>query len=296
MHKKLSTQSGQILVIFLLIMIVGLTIGLLLLSRTTTDISLTTRVTDASRAFNAAEAGVEEAIRQAVVSIPGATPTPVPLASGVTYSLITGTLGNSTGIYPETPGADITVGEPFTVWLVPHDADGNLVTTTREYTGSQIDICFTNNIPLPAMGVTVYFKDTADGNKIKSSYTVYDPATPKRISSYNGVDSPLAPCPASYNRRARVDFSNSAIFGQTLDVGSVVLIALRIRPLYATSKIAVIPISDNLPQQGNAIESTGNAGETARRIEVDQPFTVPAPFLDHAIYSTGANSGDELIK
>ena len=53
------TQAGQILVIMLLIMVVGMTIGLFLLGRTTTDISLTSKLSDSSRVFNAAEAGIE---------------------------------------------------------------------------------------------------------------------------------------------------------------------------------------------------------------------------------------------
>lgn len=92
-------------------------------------------------------------------------------------------------------------------------------------------------------------------------------------------------------------FSNASTFGINLTTTSplIELIALEIHPLYAASVIAVVPASGTcpdggnggcLPKQGNDITSVGQAGNTTRRINVKDPYTKPAPFLDYALYST----------
>lgn len=62
LHFPYSAQSGQIGVIILLIMVVILTIGLSVASRTTQETFLATQNAESSRVFNAAEAGVEQAL------------------------------------------------------------------------------------------------------------------------------------------------------------------------------------------------------------------------------------------
>jgi hypothetical protein len=62
MSNRASYQSGQVGVIILLIMVVILTIGLTVASRTTQESFLTTQNAESSRVFNAAEAGIEEAL------------------------------------------------------------------------------------------------------------------------------------------------------------------------------------------------------------------------------------------
>ena len=58
-----SSQSGQIAVVVLLIMVVLLTIGLSLAARTTQELFLSGQQSDSARVFNAAESGIEEALR-----------------------------------------------------------------------------------------------------------------------------------------------------------------------------------------------------------------------------------------
>src|SRR4030042_5279467 len=71
--KKLHNSKGQILVLFLLVLVIGLSIVLLVASRTITDIRTTTTSDESNRAYFAAEAGVEEALQQleSTGSIPG---------------------------------------------------------------------------------------------------------------------------------------------------------------------------------------------------------------------------------
>ena len=60
MNKKI---SGQVVLIIVLLTMVGLTIGLSLISRTVTDVRISSQIEQSSRAFSAAEAGVETALK-----------------------------------------------------------------------------------------------------------------------------------------------------------------------------------------------------------------------------------------
>jgi len=57
-------KSGQVALTVLLVMVVVLTIGLSLISHSVTDISISKDEEEAMRAFSAAEAGIEEALKQ----------------------------------------------------------------------------------------------------------------------------------------------------------------------------------------------------------------------------------------
>ncbi|NCO11904.1 MAG: hypothetical protein COZ34_05090 [Candidatus Pacebacteria bacterium CG_4_10_14_3_um_filter_34_15] len=61
MQKK---HSGQIAIVILLIMVVLLTVGLSLASRTTQEVFLSQQEAESTRVFNAAESGVENALSQ----------------------------------------------------------------------------------------------------------------------------------------------------------------------------------------------------------------------------------------
>src|SRR3990170_2584450 len=91
-----SLQKGQALLVVLLVLAVVLTIAAASVSRSVVGIRITTVQEDSVRAFNAAEAGIEEAI----LTIPG-----------------------SIGfIYPD----DLLPGEVATIWFVTHDSSGQL--------------------------------------------------------------------------------------------------------------------------------------------------------------------------
>jgi hypothetical protein len=46
-----------------------------------------------------------------------------------------------------------------------------------------------------------------------------------------------------------------------------------------------------LPVQGADISSLGEAGDSSRRINVEAPYKIPAPFMDQAIYSLSPVTG-----
>ena len=63
-RNNLKSQSGQILIIFLLILVIGLAIIISIASRAITDLRVSTTSEESNRAYFAAEAGVEEALKK----------------------------------------------------------------------------------------------------------------------------------------------------------------------------------------------------------------------------------------
>ena len=61
MEKQL--QKGQVLLVVVLVMVVALTVGLSLASRSITNLRITSDDENSQRAFSAAEAGVERAVK-----------------------------------------------------------------------------------------------------------------------------------------------------------------------------------------------------------------------------------------
>lgn len=69
-HSRHATaQSGQIGVVILLIMVVILTVGLTVATRTTQETFLSTQSAESARVFNAAEAGIEQALSTDITTL-----------------------------------------------------------------------------------------------------------------------------------------------------------------------------------------------------------------------------------
>src|SRR3990172_6897276 len=109
--KQYGGQSGQVVLITLLVLTIATTVALSLISRTTTDTTITAQVEESSRAFNAAEAGIEEALISG-----GGTRGAQVLAPGVSYAVSVASIGTAVGIY-EFPKKTLK-GVTETLWLV----------------------------------------------------------------------------------------------------------------------------------------------------------------------------------
>jgi len=67
----MSFRPGQAALIVTLVVIVGLTVAVAVISRSVTDVGVSTQEEDRARSFSAAEAGVEDALRQDLSTIAG---------------------------------------------------------------------------------------------------------------------------------------------------------------------------------------------------------------------------------
>lgn len=269
-------ESGQIALISLLVLTIATTVGLSLIARTTTDISVTRNIEESSRAFSAAEAGIEEALKSGIAASGEIDP-----ALGVSYTVtIANISGSATNpfVFPQK-----TVNETTeTVWLVAHNADGT-INESPTYTAGSIDVCWSSESTIPALVVSVLYKKF--GGSYQVAKAAYDPAG--RANNFSAPTATTGGCGAGTNTtyKSTISFADIGI-----TPAADTLIALRIRPVYSGTLIAVAPTQD-LPVQGNTIESVGKAGgDINRKIVVYQQYRAPASIFDYAVYSEGSFS------
>ena len=270
-------HSGQIALIALLVLAIATTVGLSLIARTTTDVSVTRNIEESTRAFSAAEAGIEETLKSGVASAGTIDPT-----LGVSYiteiAPATGGVGNPF-VFPQKTVSENTE----TVWLVAHDPTTGMIIETPTYTANTIDVCWSSESTTPALVVAVLYKTS--GGAYQVAKVAYDPAG--RANNFSAPTPGIGSCPTSTSYRSRIRFSN---FVPAINPASDTLIALRIRPVYSGTLIAIAP-AQNLPTQGNRIESVGVTGSGVnRKIIVYQQYRVPASIFDYAVYSEGSFS------
>lgn len=258
------TAKGQALLIVLLVMVVGLTVGLSLSTRSVSDLKASGQLEDSSRAFSAAEAGIESVLK-------GDSP-----AAGVTVGNASYTVTTPVSVVSDTSLSlgDINIADTYTVWLVGHDASGNLDWGTT-YDGNSIDVCWQKADSAgsvdPAMEVSVLYKDVASG-LYKVWRGAYD-SNATRGNSFSGTDS--GGCAGLTNKKT---ISLSSLTGTK--------IALRLRPFYAKATINVVPVTgNNLPGQGLTISSSGTSGQTTRKVVVTQSYGSLPSIFDYVLFS-----------
>lgn len=264
--------SGQVLLITLLVLTVATTIALSLIGRATLDISMSNQLEESTRAFNAAEAGIEQALKSG-----SGTSGPQTLTSGVTYDVSVSTIGGASGIYKlpnKTPE-----GVTETVWLVNHNTDGTL-DETPVYTTNTIGICWSQEAGPPALVISVLYREGTDGTYHVARLAV-DP-TP-RGNNFDTAGITTNGCGLGYYART----VNFATLGLTLSgAASDTLLSMRIRPEYGDATIAIDGGVASLPKQGNQIESVG-ATQTgvSRKVVVYQQYRAPLTIFDSVIHS-----------
>lgn len=264
-------ESGQILLITLLVLTIATTVALSLIGRSTTDVSISTQLEESARAFSAAEAGIEEALRSGV----GGAQV---LTAGGSYDVAIAAIGGTAGAYAlpkKTPR-----GVTETVWLVDRNGAGALIETPT-YINNTINLCWSPELITPAVVVSVLYKESTDGS-YKIAKAALDADT-SRASTNNFTTVPAAGanCGAQNYFRYTIDFPSLGIT-PALDT----ILALRFRPEYADTSFIVDAGATALPQQGNRIESVGStAAGVSRKVVVYQQYRAPITIFDSVIYS-----------
>lgn len=257
------TAPGQALLIILLVMTVGLTVGLSLSTRSVSDLKASGQLEDSSRAFSAAESGIE-AVLKGDTALSGTV-------GNASYTLTTSTAGGNDLVFSL---GDINVADTYTVWLAGHDQSGNLDLSTT-YAGGMIDVCWQKaetSSEEPAMEAAVIYKESTGLYKIWRG--AYDPSATRRAGNFfSNTDS--GTCANLTNKK-------------TLNLSSLLgtKIALRLRPFYARATLSVAPLTgNNLPSQGLTISSVGTAGQTTRKVVVTQSYGSLPSIFDYVLFS-----------
>ncbi len=278
------SESGQVLLITLLVLTIATVIGLSLVSRTATDTSLTRQVEESARAFNAAEAGIESALKT------GSSGTQT-IAPGLTFSTAVASVGGTQAY--EYPRA-VPKGTTATIWLVNHALDGTTLETPT-YTQPSINLCWgaASGSVAPAVVVSILYKESSDGSYriLKRASDVNATRGTTNQFGNNGVAGAcpsLASAPTQYY--LTITFNAGAA---TVDPSVDTLLAFRVRPVYADAKLAVSsPASSQLiPFQGKRIESLGTTQSGLnRKVVVYQDYRAAGSIFDYVLYSQGAAS------
>lgn len=269
----LKLDSGQIVLILVLVSVVGLMIGLSLISRTITDVRISSQIEQSNRAFSAAEAGIESGLKGGVAGgLTGTVNLP-----GVSATYDVSSLGGTSSVY-SFPFTDI--GAARTVWLVSHNEEDGLDEAGALYPAdSPLDICWGASEPgTAAMIVTLFYKD---GGTYKIAKGSYDPDS-SRGNNFTIADSVGDYCEGKY--RFKKTITATADFGLPLDA---LLLILKLQPVYAATSLAVKPGSGiPLPVQGKVITSIAQT-ETAivRKIKVTQSYKVLPLLLDFTLFT-----------
>lgn len=264
-------ESGQILLITLLVLTIATTVALSLIGRSTTDVAISTQLEESARAFSAAEAGIEEALRS------GAGGAQI-FSAGASYSVAITAIGGAPGMYVlprKTPR-----GVTETVWLVAHDSNGAVVEIPT-YTDSTIGICWSAEATIPAVVAAVLYKESTDGS-YKIARAALDPDTTRASSNnFSSVSAAGTNCGLSNYYRQTLNLSTLGIT-PTADT----VLAIRLRPEYADTSFVIDSGAVILPQQGNRIESVGaTQGGVTRKVIVYQQYRAPTSIFDSVIYS-----------
>jgi hypothetical protein len=302
--KTVKAQRGQALLLVLLGMAVVLTLVLSVVSRSVTDISITTRDEESLRAFSAAEAGVEKAF------IIGQDIPQTDLGNQSSYTANVSNIAEFQTTY-EIPG-EFRSSETSTVWFVSHDADGNLVCHEPNdpcfipVSTTPAEICWgkpgtARNNSAPALEISVYYdvNRTLVTNGNASGVRVFRKTFDPYSSRSNNFASAGSGCAfGNYAFSGSITSAELPASMQTcvLSGGAGCLLFGRIRMIYnsVAHPVAVRVNGDSLPSQGKRIESTGISGDATRKIEAFQTFKEPLSIFESAIVSMGTEG--DLVK
>ncbi|HCR35764.1 hypothetical protein A2130_00575 [Candidatus Woesebacteria bacterium GWC2_33_12] len=263
-------QAGQAVLIVLLSLSVVLIIVLYIMSRSVTDLSLSSKEEDSLRAFSAAEAGIERAL------ILGSTgPSEI---GGANFEANVSSFGQgeTSVVYP----VSLKSGEIAVFWFAPHQG----VVGDSQFDGNQVTFCWgDSDTPVdgfaPAIELTVYYGDISN---LQIARAVFDPNSARAES--NGFDSVNSNCTIENEDFEFETNVNLASLGANSDLKYA-----NVRILYNTTVAHKIGIDVTgfglLPSQGNKVISSGSFGGANRKIEVYETYKVAPPIFENSIFS-----------
>lgn len=295
-NTRILNENGQIVLVLVLVMTVALAIGIAVIQRSLSDVSTASKVEQSSRAFSAAEAGIEKTL-----SIGTSITTPLSLGNSSQV------VSQDTGLTPvvSTVGARQNPLEYFSlskedvaqVWF----ADFNSATNppAQVYKQSLLDVYWGNSASDPAaleLTVIYYGADPSDPvdpatTKYRSKKLYFDQIT---RSPSNNFDLNSTCTGGIRPANGSNTYQCERLVG--LPASPAQLMLLRARLLYNTTSqpfavqaltCTAAPCQDySLPSQTRIIQSTGTAGVTQRKIQLQQMYKVAPLYLDYAIFSS----------
>jgi len=275
---SLRKSSGQAVLLVILGMAAVLTIVLSVVSRSVTDVSVTNVEEGSSKAFSAAEAGIEKLLVGDTSSISN-----LDLGNNASIqsaqSLVLGE-GENSFDFPDTYNS----GDLATVWFVSHDETNiqKLTCTGKPcFNGTSFSIHWNGDV---AVEVSVYY-DTNGNSGVIASTPNFSGVKVKRFA--------FDPNATRNNNKFSATIASSQQ-GYSYSSGDISLSGLN-RPLFARVKFLygsasgfrVTTVGGTLPSQGRLLVSKGAASNATRQIEVRDYYRAPIEVFEAGIFSQG---------
>lgn len=258
--KSSYSQSGQIVLIVLLLLMVGMTIGISILQDTMTETSLTVTEEGSEDSFNAAEAAIENVLLKDYANI-GADTVTIKVGS-------------------EEMIVDIKVDEVNNIEAKAVKQNSVLAVNTEGVSlGGANQLVIKWNDKSAYLYVERWYK-LADGS-IKVGRYVYQPYQASNPSALEAGD-------VSANASTGTGGYNSELTTNFNYVAGSSDIVVRIRPLFSDADIYVEGTDvDILPAQRKTIYSVPSSGSEVRAVQVDRYFGQLPDIFDYVLFSGG---------
>lgn len=294
---RIMNQGGQVIIILLLVMVVALAIGLSVVGRSITEISTSTNSENSSRAFSAAEAGIENVLYESSLNgLVGSGSTSIgntKLTNNAEAQINWNTnmppkvvAGVSDGALEYPPFGKESFAQ---FWLADPQSDP----PTRSYTGDNFNLYFgdldykysgNDDSNYPAVEVRVINSD----NSSKSYF--FDSRPSNTRSSFTKCSSGSYPVTTNNNIQPSLFLCKVSIPGSQpafSNTGGNYPVMVRVRILYTETAhpVALQPTTGNLPYQAKIFDSKGTAGDVQRNIKVFQEESVMPHIFDYAIFT-----------
>jgi hypothetical protein len=272
-------NSGQSLLVILLVMAVILTIGLAVASYSITDIKISQQEEESARAFSVAEAGIEESLKAG-------------LATNVTVGEITAnvteTIQGGSGEF-NFGESKFPSGELANVWLVGHTEEGEFTPETHFPYNGQIKICWGEETALgdstPALELALVYQGSSGEYKVVRQG--YDPVSGRTVGFDESFDKDGGNCGSNLAFGKDISLDSGAFNLGASDIPYL----LRLKLLYNDNlqPIAVQATDgNNLPKQGKCYESSASiqVSDVTRKVRQCQFFQAPPEIFDYVLFST----------
>ncbi len=269
-------DNGQVLLIVVLVMVVALTVGLSVISRSAVNLNASAQEIDSQKAFSAAESGIEQVLQtngQQVFTYQQ-------LGNNATILNASSTSFGNTTSYLMNNGESVHQDDGGDIWLANYDQNPNNINPSSSsvvltlYWGDSNFNC-SNSSDDAALEVIVL---SGAKNAPVISHYAYD-----ACSRGNNFSSP----PAGGGTINGVALKNHVVLPAITPnpIGSPTGgIFVRVIPLYSD---AIIGVSGNvtLPQQGQVITSTGMAGNAQRKVTLYKAYDAVPSELFYTLFS-----------
>lgn len=294
-------QAGQAVLILILVMTVALAIGISVVQRSLSDISTASKVEQSSRAFSAAEAGIEDRLRGGSGNVNlTSNGSSAQVEGGDLIPCVPGSVGCAQGANTQQAPLEyppLSKEEVAHIWLADYTSTSN--PPAAAYKQTSLDVYWGNSTSdKAALELTlVYF----DGTQYKTRKWYLD-HTITRIPDNKFTQAVCTGYTVGVNiYQCKYTIGGSGDPGGALPSSPSILMLLRARLLYnstsqpfaiqaaVTCPVAASDCRDySIPSQARTLISTGISGATQRKVKLFQVNNVVPPYFDYGIFSAGA--------